>query len=50
MHALAQRLTDDELRALMRIVVIGLVILPVLPDQAYGPYQVNAFRIWLRWS
>jgi uncharacterized membrane protein (DUF4010 family) len=48
MHALAQRLKDDEMQALMRIVVIGLVILPVLPDQAYGPYEVlNPFRIWL---
>jgi uncharacterized membrane protein (DUF4010 family) len=48
MHALAQRLTDEEMRAVMRIVVIGLVILPVLPDRAFGPYEVlNPFRIWL---
>jgi len=48
MHTLAQRLTDDEVRAVMRIVVIGLVILPVLPDRTYGPYEVlNPFRIWL---
>ena len=48
MHALAQRLTDDEVRAVMRIVVIGLVILPVLPDRTYGPYEVlNPFGIWL---
>jgi uncharacterized membrane protein (DUF4010 family) len=48
MHALAQRLTEDEMRALMRIVVIGLVILPVLPDRTYGPFGVlNPFRIWL---
>jgi uncharacterized membrane protein (DUF4010 family) len=48
MHALARRLTDEEMRAVMRIVVIGLVILPVLPDETYGPYDVlNPFRIWL---
>jgi uncharacterized membrane protein (DUF4010 family) len=48
MHALAERLTEDEVRALMRIVVIGLVILPVLPDRTYGPFDVlNPFRIWL---
>jgi uncharacterized membrane protein (DUF4010 family) len=48
MHALARRLSDDEVRAVMRIVVIGLVILPVLPDRSYGPYDVlNPFRIWL---
>lgn len=48
MHTLARRLTDEEMRAVMRIVVIGLVILPVLPDATYGPYDVlNPFRIWL---
>jgi uncharacterized membrane protein (DUF4010 family) len=48
LHSLAQRLSEDEVRALMRIVVIGLVILPVLPDRTYGPFDVlNPFRIWL---
>jgi len=48
MHRLAERLSDDDVRALMRIVVIGLVILPALPDRTYGPYDVlNPFRIWL---
>lgn len=48
MHGLARRVTDDEVRALMRIVLIGLVILPALPDETYGPYDVlNPFRIWL---
>lgn len=48
MHVLARRMSDDEVRAVMRIVLIGLVILPVLPDQTYGPYDVlNPFRIWL---
>ena len=32
----------------MQFVVISLVILPVLPDQTYGPYQVlNPRDIWL---
>ncbi|NNL64745.1 MAG: MgtC/SapB family protein [Myxococcales bacterium] len=48
MHELAERLSHDEVRAVMQIVVIGLVILPVLPDRAYGPYDVlNPFRIWM---
>jgi len=29
-------------------VIIGMVILPVMPNEAYGPYDVlNPFRIWL---
>jgi uncharacterized membrane protein (DUF4010 family) len=48
MHGLARKLSDAEVQALMRIVLIGLVILPALPDETYGPYEVlNPFRIWL---
>jgi len=48
MHLFAERLSSDDVRALMRIVLIGLVILPALPDETYGPYEVlNPFRIWL---
>lgn len=48
MHALATRLEEDDVRAVMRVVVVGLVILPVLPDRTFGPYDVlNPFRIWL---
>lgn len=46
-HAIA-RLGEKDLRAIMQFVVISLVILPVLPDRAYGPYQVlNPYNIWL---
>jgi uncharacterized membrane protein (DUF4010 family) len=48
MHGFAERLTDDDVRALMRIVVVGLVILPALPDETFGLYHVlNPFQIWL---
>ncbi|MDH3423192.1 MAG: DUF4010 domain-containing protein, partial [Gemmatimonadota bacterium] len=41
------RLSDSDVRAVMQFVVIWLVVLPVLPDQAYGPYQVlNPRQIW----
>lgn len=47
-HRLVERLGPDEVRALMRLALIGLVILPVLPDQGYGPYGVmNPFETWL---
>ena len=48
LHRFAQRIGEDELRAVFRLVLIGLVVLPLLPDRAYGPYDVlNPFRIWL---
>ena len=42
-----KRLSDRDVRAVMQFVVISLIILPVLPDQTYGPYDVlNPRQIW----
>lgn len=47
LHGWIARLADRDLRGLFHWVLIALVILPVLPDRAYGPYQVlNPFEIW----
>ncbi len=47
-HAMVGKLTQTELRATVRFLVISLVVLPVLPDQGYGPYQaLNPRTIWL---
>jgi uncharacterized membrane protein (DUF4010 family) len=41
------RLTDRDVRAMMQFVVVWLIVLPVLPDRAYGPYAVlNPREIW----
>lgn len=43
-----QRLNDRDVRAFMQFVLIWLVVLPILPDQTYGPYDVlNPRQIWL---
>lgn len=48
LHGLVDRIGEDDFRAIVRLVVIGMVILPVLPDATYGPYKVlNPFQIWL---
>jgi uncharacterized membrane protein (DUF4010 family) len=48
MHNLARRLEDPDFRAIMQFVLITLVILPILPNQRYGPYNVlNPYKIWL---
>jgi uncharacterized membrane protein (DUF4010 family) len=47
LHQFAGGMSESDIRAVMRFVIISLVILPVLPDQAYGPYQVlNPREIW----
>ncbi|HEX7860345.1 MAG TPA: MgtC/SapB family protein [Verrucomicrobiae bacterium] len=48
MHSIARRLEDPDFRAIMQFVLITLVILPILPNQKFGPYQVlNPHKIWL---
>jgi uncharacterized membrane protein (DUF4010 family) len=47
MHGFAARLGDGDIKAIMQFALLSLVILPVLPDQAYGPYAVwNPRQIW----
>jgi uncharacterized membrane protein (DUF4010 family) len=46
LHALAARMGDGDLDAIVRFALIGLVILPALPDRSYGPFDVlNPFEI-----
>lgn len=48
LHAFANRVGERDLAAIMQFVLITLVVLPVLPDKAYGPYEtLNPFQIWL---
>lgn len=47
LHTWVDRLSDRDVRAIMQFVAISLVILPVLPDRAYGPYDViNPRQVW----
>jgi uncharacterized membrane protein (DUF4010 family) len=48
LHGLAGRIGERDFQAIARFILLSLVILPVLPDRAYGPYSVlNPFEIWL---
>ncbi len=48
MHSFASRIGERDFKAVMQFALISLVILPVLPNQFYGPYQVlNPFKIWM---
>ncbi len=48
LHRWVEALSEIELRAVLRLLVISLVILPVLPDKGYGPYEaLNPRTIWL---
>ncbi len=48
LHGFVGNIDEADLRAAARMALIGLVILPALPDEAYGPFGVlNPFRVWL---
>lgn len=47
LHEFIPRISERDFHAIMRFVLITLVILPVLPDQEYGPFHVlNPRNIW----
>ena len=47
LHGFVSRLGDKDLKAIMQFVLISLVILPVLPDRTYGPFDVlNPRQTW----
>lgn len=48
LHRLVTRIGEADFRAVMVFVLLSLVILPVLPDDTFGPYDVlNPREIWL---
>jgi uncharacterized membrane protein (DUF4010 family) len=47
LHRFVERIGEGDLKAIMQLVVIALVVLPILPDRAFGPYSVlNPYQIW----
>ncbi len=48
LHGFVRRIGQPDIEAVFRLVLIAMVVLPVLPDRTYGPYDVlNPFHIWL---
>lgn len=48
MHSFVSRMGADDIRVIMQFVLLALVILPVLPNQSYGPFQAfNPHETWL---
>ena len=48
LEGVATRLTPTDIRSMLQFGAISAIVLPLLPDQGYGPYGVlNPFHIWL---
>ena len=50
LHRLAQRIESSDVEATLKFAIITVIILPLLPNQAYGPPSleaINPYQIWL---
>ncbi len=47
LHQWVSALEAEELMAGLKLLLISVVLLPILPDQGYGPWQaLNPYEIW----
>ena len=47
LHRWVGHLEERELHAVLKLLLISVVILPLLPNQGYGPWEaLNPYRIW----
>jgi uncharacterized membrane protein (DUF4010 family) len=49
LHRLARRISNEDLYATLKFAIISLIILPVLPNQTYGPPPFDAFNPYKTW-
>ena len=48
LHGFSHRLTARDLISILQFAVLTFVVLPILPDRNYGPYQaLNPHQVWL---
>ena len=47
LHGWLKKLEQHELQATLKLLLISVVMLPILPDQGYGPWAAfNPYHIW----
>ncbi|SFI91524.1 MgtC/SapB family protein [Nitrosomonas sp. Nm34] len=48
LHGITQKLDRRDLISMLQFAVLTFIVLPVLPNQDYGPYDaLNPYQIWL---
>ena len=48
LHTFARKISQKEIMNTLKFLIIAFVILPLLPDQTFGPLNVfNPYQIWL---
>jgi uncharacterized membrane protein (DUF4010 family) len=47
LDSLTQRIPPGEILTFTKFLLLSVVILPALPDKAFGPFLINPFKTWL---
>jgi uncharacterized membrane protein (DUF4010 family) len=47
LEGLTRRIAPDEILTFTKFLLLTAVILPVLPDRAFGPFAINPAKVWL---
>lgn len=47
LDGLTKRISSGEILTFTKFLLLTVVILPALPDKAFGPFQINPFKTWL---
>jgi uncharacterized membrane protein (DUF4010 family) len=48
LHQLAEKISEKEMMDTLKFLIIAFVILPLLPNQTIGPWEVfNPYQVWL---
>jgi len=48
LESFSRALTGEEVRSALELAVISVIVLPLLPNRGFGPWEVlNPFEIWL---
>ena len=47
LEGLATALPRHEMRTLLRFLLLTAVILPVVPNRSFTPFEINPFKLWL---
>ena len=48
LRGVASRLTSQDWRSILQFSVLSLIVLPILPNHGFGPYEaINPHQVWL---
>ncbi len=48
LRGVASRLTSQDWRSVLQFSVLPLIVLPILPNRGFGPYDaINPHQVWM---